>query len=197
MSKQLVSRAWLLPVVGALIAVSLASTAFGLTMITSTLDFGASGSDVTTLQQFLAADASVYPEGLVTGYFGSLTRAAVQRFQCKQNIVCSGDSVSTGYGRVGPRTLGVINGMIGGNTSFDVSAPVMSTPIISTATTSATVTWTTGEAARGTVYYSTSPLPILEASAVTGVVLGGQTVSESAFGLNHALSVTSLQPNTW
>ena len=194
MNKQLFSRAWLLPIVGAFLAVSLASQAFALTTITSQLDFGASGGNVTSLQQFLATDASIYPEGLVTGYFGSLTRAAVQRFQCREAIVCAG---GLGYGRVGPRTLTVINAMIGGNAEVDASAPIMGKPVVSTTTASATVTWTTNEPARGTLYYSTSPLLLLEGSATANAVIGGQTTSETTFGLNHALNVSGVQPNTW
>ena len=39
------------------------------------------GGDVTRLQRFLAGDPSIYPEGRITGYYGSLTVAAVKRFQ--------------------------------------------------------------------------------------------------------------------
>src|SRR3989344_6823903 len=37
--------------------------------------------EVTKLQQFLKSQSNVYPEGLVTGFFGALTEQAVQRFQ--------------------------------------------------------------------------------------------------------------------
>src|SRR3990167_4279780 len=96
-----ISRTWSFAVAVLLSAVLLwAGSASALTMITAHLDFGATGGNVTSLQQFLAADASIYPEGLVTGYFGSLTRAAVQRYQCKQGIVCGCSAATTGYGRV-------------------------------------------------------------------------------------------------
>ncbi|MBM3261733.1 hypothetical protein FJY93_04985, partial [Candidatus Kaiserbacteria bacterium] len=68
------------------------------------LSHGMSGSDVSSLQQFLAQDPSVYPDRLVTGYYGSLTQAAVQRWQAKNGIVSSGTPSSTGFGVVGPRT---------------------------------------------------------------------------------------------
>ncbi len=68
------------------------------------LKLGMSGSDVTHLQQFLAQDSSVYPEGVVSGYFGPLTQAAVQRWQAKHSIVSSGSPATTGYGVVGSRT---------------------------------------------------------------------------------------------
>ena len=69
---------------------------------------GDSGDDVARLQQFLALDPSVYPEALVTGYYGALTEAAVKRFQCKNNIVCEGTPDSTGYGLTGPRTAAIL-----------------------------------------------------------------------------------------
>ena len=56
--------------------------------LTRNLTVGYTGSDVSVLQQFLV-NADVYPEALVTGYFGSLTRTAVQRFQREQNIAPS------------------------------------------------------------------------------------------------------------
>jgi peptidoglycan hydrolase-like protein with peptidoglycan-binding domain len=62
------------------------------------LDFGARGQAVLTLQALLASDAEVYPEGMITGYFGPLTRAAVIRFQNKYGILP--------VGRVGPVTMG-------------------------------------------------------------------------------------------
>lgn len=62
------------------------------------------GGEVTKLQKILAADPTVYPEGLVTGYYGSLTEKAVQSWQAKQGIASSGSSATTGYGVVGPQT---------------------------------------------------------------------------------------------
>lgn len=78
-------------------------------IVTPPLSMGASGSNVTCLQQILAADPSVYPEGMITGYFGALTQAAVQRFQAKNGIVSSGTPSTTGYGAVGPRTAAALN----------------------------------------------------------------------------------------
>ncbi len=65
------------------------------------------GEDVKRLQKILAQDKSVYPEGLVTGYFGPLTLMAVKKFQVKYGIAKPGDD---GYGFVGPKTRAVLNG---------------------------------------------------------------------------------------
>ena len=81
--------------------------------ITAALGPGSTGPNVTVLQQFLAHFPELYPEGKVTGYYGDLTVAAVKRFQAKYNIASSGTPSTTGYGRVGPKTLEVINSMCG------------------------------------------------------------------------------------
>jgi peptidoglycan hydrolase-like protein with peptidoglycan-binding domain len=72
------------------------------------LGLGMQHADVRALQTLLAKDTAIYPEGMITGYFGLLTQRAVQRFQCKHRIVCAGTPDGTGYGRVGPTTRGVL-----------------------------------------------------------------------------------------
>lgn len=57
---------------------------------------GASGPEVTALQEFLKTMPDVYPEESVTGYFGPLTEKAVKRFQSKYGL----ESI----GIVGPKT---------------------------------------------------------------------------------------------
>ncbi len=83
---------------------------------------GMSGADVSELQSFLASDRAVYPDGAVSGYFGALTQAAVQRFQAKHGIVNSGSPASTGFGAVGPATRSVIAALCAGG-SVQVSVP--------------------------------------------------------------------------
>lgn len=77
------------------------------------LDRGATGRDVEELQAFLAEDSGLYPEGLVTGYYGALTQQAVQRYQTRAGIVSSGDPQSTGFGRVGPKTRAALAQCVG------------------------------------------------------------------------------------
>ena len=66
-------------------------------------DSGMAG-EVVRLQSFLARDKEIYPEGLITGYFGVFTERAVQKWQARYGIVSSGDIMTTGYGLVGPKT---------------------------------------------------------------------------------------------
>ncbi len=73
------------------------------------LQFGDTGEDVKQLQIFLKNQGiEIYPEGLVTGYFGNLTKSATQRFQEKYDIAKSGDA---GYGYVGPKTRAKMNSL--------------------------------------------------------------------------------------
>ena len=70
----------------------------------ATLRYGMTSDDVKRLQELLASDPEIYPEGIISGWFGSLTKRAVQRFQAKHGIVSSGNEATTGYGLVGPKT---------------------------------------------------------------------------------------------
>ncbi|HEY4515306.1 MAG TPA: peptidoglycan-binding protein [Candidatus Paceibacterota bacterium] len=72
------------------------------------------GPEVSKLQTLLSKDPTLYPEGQVTGYYGALTQRAVQRFQCKHGIVCSGTPETTGYGRIGMNTRLKIEEIFGG-----------------------------------------------------------------------------------
>ena len=88
------------------------SSSSSITPFTTTLGKGSEGSDVTKLQQYLAKDPALYPEGTISGYFGSLTEAAVKRFQQKHNIVSSGTPTTTGYGVLGPKTRTALNALL-------------------------------------------------------------------------------------
>lgn len=74
----------------------------GVFAATRSLYNGLSGSDVVALQDTLISQGYL-ASGKNTGYFGPLTEAAVQKFQCAQNIVCSG-TPANGYGVYGPKT---------------------------------------------------------------------------------------------
>jgi len=69
-----------------------------------TLKLGDASGDVTLLQQVLATDPSIYPEGKVTGFFGPMTAAAVKRFQEKAGL--------EKVGHVGPKTLEKLNAIM-------------------------------------------------------------------------------------
>lgn len=103
---------------------------------------GATGADVSRLQQFLALDPSVYPDAQMTGYYGALTEKAVQRFQCKNKLVCDGTPDSTGYGVAGPRTAALLALQcpdVSGTGSNNVGGFIKVTPISGNAPLTATI----------------------------------------------------------
>jgi hypothetical protein len=69
--------------------------------ISQTLRPGNTGQDVITLQEYLSSQDNIYPEKLVTGYYGPLTTQAVINFQRKVGL--------EPVGVVNPETLAVIN----------------------------------------------------------------------------------------
>lgn len=69
-----------------------------------TLQRGIRDGEVKQLQEFLRQYPEIYPEGLITGYFGSFTEKAVKKFQEKYSI----ESI----GIVGPKTRAKLNEFI-------------------------------------------------------------------------------------
>ncbi len=71
-------------------------------MFSGDLYYGMTSSNVRCLQQFLTnLGSNIYPEKLITGYYGPLTKAAVKRYQTLQGII------TTGY--FGPLTRAAVN----------------------------------------------------------------------------------------
>lgn len=73
------------------------------------LDFAATGDEVIALQEALRADGEFPSAVQSTGYFGTVTLLALQKFQVKYGIASSGTPATTGYGRVGPATIVKLN----------------------------------------------------------------------------------------
>lgn len=68
------------------------------------LSEGSSSDDVKDVQEILAGYEDIYPEGVVSGYYGSLTKEAVKRFQKKIGIEATGT--------VGPVTRQALNDLL-------------------------------------------------------------------------------------
>ena len=141
----------------ALIAVSVLSLglaplahASDFTPFVKTMSIGSRSAEVTKLQMFLAADASIYPAGLVTGYYGPMTAAAVTQFQVSYNL--------PQVGVVGPMTLAAMNKMNANGLTLDIQVPIIANVAVQTSGTTASIRWNTSEAARGVVYYDTQPI---------------------------------------
>ncbi len=181
------------------VSIGLASHASAYTQLTSQLDLGARGTNVTNLQAFLADNPSIYPEGLITGYFGSLTRQAIMRFQETYGIVSSGTAASTGYGRVGPSTLAKINSvMTTGWTMADISGPAFYNVLRTQTSNSATISFNTNESVTARVVYSNTPLMFNEGdiNSLGFGPIGGSTVSSTGLSTSHSITVPGLTTNT-
>src|SRR3989344_960960 len=73
----------------------------------TSLSLGSQGDAVEALQALLAANASIYPEGLITGYFGKATERALKRLQKENDL--------EQVGRVGPKTRQLLNRLLKDN----------------------------------------------------------------------------------
>lgn len=127
--------------------------------------------EVTKLQKFLAQDKVIYPEGLVTGYFGALTEKAVQRWQAKQGIISSGSASTSGYGVVGPKTREALNRVCNGPAG-SATAPKITklTPASSSVADLVTIAGTGfSTSSFNTVYFGSASIPNL-------VSLDGKTI---------------------
>lgn len=162
--------------------------------INSQVNYGETSANVSNLQMFLAANASIYPDGLVTGYYGPLTRAAVIRFQNQYGIDPAG--------RVGPVTLAKINSLIatgGWTASTDVSGPWISSVGQNVSRNSATFSWNTDEVATAKIFYHTSPVMMNEGdinSVGFGSLTGSTATSDNVTRTSHQVTISGLQPNT-
>ncbi len=64
-------------------------------LLTKSLKVGSTGEDVLLLQSALATDKRLYPQKLLTGYYGALTKEAVTKFQQVYGISKTGEVDST------------------------------------------------------------------------------------------------------
>jgi peptidoglycan hydrolase-like protein with peptidoglycan-binding domain len=147
------------------------------------LKIGMRNNEVVALQTLLAQDSTIYPQGLVTGYFGPLTKSAVIKFQLQNNLVADGI--------VGPKTRAVLNS----RTTLAVNAPMISNAYVSPARNSAIVSWGTNIPAKGVVYYSTSPLSTYEHENSVDVS-GVTAMTDSSAKNSQSVLLNNLLPNT-
>ncbi|MFA7201733.1 MAG: fibronectin type III domain-containing protein [Candidatus Paceibacterota bacterium] len=187
-------------VVAAILIISLVGIQGAQAMITNQLDLGSTGSDVTEVQTYYSGDASIYPSGLITGYFGPLTQSATQKFQTMQGIVSSGSAETTGYGRVGPQTIIRLNSLIGSGyvQTYTNPAPLLSGTLVQHNGTAVSLSWNTNEPTQGQVYFSTSPLLLSEQTTPTDLAYVSGSLASDGAGLqmSHAVTIQNLQPNT-
>jgi len=130
------------------------------------LSLGMTSAEVTSLQQGLKQDVSVYPEGLTTGYFGPLTKAAVIRFQDKYaSEVLASWGLTKGTGYAGSTTRAKFNALY--------CTPVVP-PTTTTVPGETTTTTTVVGATEGTLTVTQYPIP----ASGTVIVYGGDVNRE-------------------
>lgn len=170
----------------AVIAVS-AIPAIASAELTTTMKVGARSADVTELQTFLAQDNTIYPQGIVSGYFGSLTKSAVSNFQARYNLGRDGI--------VGPMTRAVINQQMAGGMGNSGNAPVISPVTVNPSKNNASISWTTNTPSQGIVYYNTSPLSTYEYE--NSVTVSGMTaMTDNNQRTTQSVALPNLQGNT-
>ncbi|MBI2465726.1 MAG: peptidoglycan-binding protein [Candidatus Sungbacteria bacterium] len=143
---------------------------------TRSLSLGTRGDDVRKLQEFLARDKEIYPEGLATGYYGPKTAEAVKRWQKKNNVEV--------VGIVGPKTIakfrelgqGVVQGLIQQGTPSGVIPPgLMMAPGVQK-------------------QMATTTLPTMPYATMTPPILNLATTTTPAIPAVPAIPATPAQP---
>ena len=78
------------------------------------------------LQTFLVQRG--YFRAAPTGYYGALTKIAVQKYQCDKAIVCQGTESTTGFGMVGAKTRAAFAREEQGTLVIPQTSPSVQTP---------------------------------------------------------------------
>jgi peptidoglycan hydrolase-like protein with peptidoglycan-binding domain len=151
------------------------------------MQMGSQSAEVSNLQTFLAADSSVYPSGLVTGYYGALTAAAVTQFQVNYSL--------SQVGRVGPLTLVAINKINASGLALDSVTPTIYNVLTSSNLSNETISWNTNKLASGALYYSVSGIQSNETTqGYTYPYVSGTLVSANggSYSTNQSVTLTGL-----
>ncbi len=148
------------------------------------LHSGSRGAEVSALQTYLAQDTTLYPQGLVTGYFGAMTKSAVIRFQAKNGLVADG--------LVGAATRAALNN---GGSVIVGDAPQIYNTSVSVSRNSVNVMWNTNINSSGMVYFGTIPLTLGEHE--NSVDISGYTaMTDNNLRTSQNVLVQNLLPNT-
>ena len=165
-----------------------------------------SGTSVSCLQGLLIAKGYLTIAS-PTGYFGSVTEAALQAFQASQGVVSSGNPASTGYGAVGSRTRALINTTIDGGVYVLIDASGHVWPIGAIAASSArtpvatamNTTTTTTAVLPAAGLFTPAPVTCTLSADPTSVIQGSPTTlswtTDAAASVTIDNGVGSVPPN--
>jgi Big-like domain-containing protein/putative peptidoglycan binding protein len=168
--------------------------------LTQNLSEGDTGASITSLQQFLVAQGYLHVSP--TGYFGTLTQAAVQAFQQAQGIVSSGTPQTTGYGQVSPKTRAAIaSSCTTASKAITTSSPTTASATSTATTTPGLITPITagyggggGGGGGGGVAGGSSPTPSVSLTAPSsGTTVSGTSVTLTATASESGGSIASVQ----
>lgn len=153
------------------------------------LQIGSESANVTSLQQFLRSNVNIYPAGLVTGFFGPLTAAAVTQYQLSYNIGVDGIA--------GPVTQNNVNNVIGVGKGIDLSAPVISNLTALPSGRNVSFAFNSNKPVKTTVFYDTKPIILnnwynsgAASLAIPGI--SGTESTDSSFSLNKQFTLNNL-----
>ena len=161
--------------------------------LTRGLSRGDSGTDVAALQGFLI-NAGYLTGTNVTGYFGALTEAALQKFQSANGVVSSGTPDTTGYGAAGPKTrYAIMQVCTSGYANTQVSTPPPSTyvpPPTYVTPTQSSATFATFTASPSQIIAGQQSVLTWNVQNASGCVLSQQVPGQASATVNVNLPVS-------
>ena len=171
----------------------------GTLQLINQLWFGMTSEEVKKLQEILATDPDIYPEGLITGYFGRLTENAVKKFQKK---ICLEQ-----VGIVGPKTLAKINELLteGAGASGKIPPGLLRAPgilkklcVTSTTTTTTTIppTTTTTSTSTTTTIPATTTTTTIPPTTTTTTIPSTTTTTTTTTTSTTTTTTTSTTTTT-
>src|SRR3989344_463911 len=133
------------------------------------LSSGVRGDDVLSLQQFLITQGHL-SSGLATGYFGPITRSAVERLQLAFGIFSAASNEASGYGIVGPRTRAGIALRCAAPRAGVATPPSRTCPLAEPPTTLCATGWRANTDSAGCVTSYKCAVPLPQAATTTSTI---------------------------
>ncbi|MBI4080052.1 peptidoglycan-binding protein [Candidatus Kaiserbacteria bacterium] len=168
-------------------------------VISRDLRLGMRGEDVAALQRFLIAQGLLGAEN-ATGYYGALTRQAVQALQSGLGVVSSGSDTSTGWGILGPKTRAALaRGCALMKTQYNTSPTPAATPpqTAPSSTASPTPQKSASPPTPPPSPPSVVPPSAVEAPAVTSTTPPAPSITLSSPSAGAAFVVGDAVPVSW
>lgn len=155
----------------------------------TTLKVGSKGADVSTLQKFMASNKDIYRGGLVTGYFGSMTKSAVKNFQYAYDLSIDGVA--------GAMTKNKVNNIITAGHGIDIYSPAINSLSVIPSGRNVSFSFNSNEAVKATVFYDTNRIIWSETEVSYGTpFISGTGIADNTFSVNKQITLNNLSANT-